>query len=137
MIKAAAHRIADNIPGDQEVGRKPEFVDDGQFVMHPFQRLRVVAIAVFPSVKRELLKQQLIIVPAPGEELLVSGHLEIKGDGTIIEQLFGGLKDLRKIGKGNKQIIEREEDIALLAGLLRGNLTQQGVVINGTQVFME
>jgi len=57
MVKTTTHRIADNIPGDQEIGRETEFIDDGQFVLHPPQCFRIVAITVFPSVKGELLKQ--------------------------------------------------------------------------------
>ncbi len=89
MIKPARHRIADNIPCDEEIGGETQLVDDLQFVPDTAFGLTIAGtVAVSHPVEGQLFQQKSVVVAAARKNLFVFYGVVIEINGAVAQQLF-------------------------------------------------
>jgi hypothetical protein len=137
VVEPPALGIADQVPGDEEVGVKPQFMDDLEFLVHPFQGGGAVSIAVAEPLQGQLF-QELSVVFGPARKMafvLVFGHIHFQV--AAVYDLQGSGQQGRIGLKGHHELGRRLE--MLVGGCDIGGLlfAQEDVLVYGPEEAVE
>src|SRR5690606_38716030 len=138
VVEVPRTRIAADVIGDQEVGRKIQVVDDFQFPLDPLQCNFV--ISVIPpgeAVHRVLLQQLLIVVSVAGKGLFVFGFLKDKVEAALFQQLLCVGDQLGAVPVISQQLVLRNKYLVFPCHLCRIELGDQDIVVNGPELRMQ
>ncbi len=138
MVKAAAHGIPDNIPGDEKISGKSQFINYFKFMFHAADGFCIgISIAVLHSVEGQFLKQLLVVVPAACKCALILNCAEVHFHGAFIEHLFRILGNLRVIGIDDPGEIRRKKDLFGGGQVVGRKFAEQCVFADGTKMAMQ
>ena len=135
MVKATRHRIADDIPGDQEIRGKAHFTDDPEFMPDAVQCLGIpAAIAVLKPVQGQLLQQDLVVIDIPGETSFVLALHEVETYAAIPGYFLCIADDTREFTVRLKKVINRMHDFIGRSRLPRLQPAQQHILIHRPEI---
>ena len=104
MVIACGLCIADDIPGDEEVRRKPKLADDFEFALHPCVGFEIgQPVSTAATFAGEFDEELVIITFGAGEGLAVVDIAAGEFGLTVIEECFGIAEDL---GVGAEGVVD-------------------------------